>query len=148
MRVSIKPEVLRWVINYSQKPYEELEKRYAKLGEWLRGEAMPTMNQVKDFAKYTRVPIGYLFLTQPPKEVTKDMPAFRTVTTKESTQYSRELVDTINSMRLRQDWLSEYRKKEEYPMLSFIGAYDGSDIDKMVADSYKMLDLYEGWQKN
>ncbi|WP_288761223.1 ImmA/IrrE family metallo-endopeptidase [uncultured Veillonella sp.] len=147
MRVSIKPEVLQWVINYSQKPYEELEKRYAKLGEWLRGDAMPTMNQVKDFAKYTRVPIGYLFLTQPPKEVTNDMPAFRTVTTKESMQYSRELVDTINSMRLRQDWLSEYRKKEEYPMLSFIGAYDGTDIDKMVADSYKMLDLYEGWQK-
>ena len=66
-RVAVKPEILRWARERADRSVESLRVRFPKYEQWERGEAVSTLKQLEAFAKTTYVPMGYLFLPQPPQ---------------------------------------------------------------------------------
>lgn len=70
-RVPVEPELLRWARE------EDLANRFRKLPEWESGETRPTLKQEEAFARAVHVPVGYLFLQEPPDEPIP-IPDFRT----------------------------------------------------------------------
>ena len=66
--VSIQRELIRWAVERSRLPADELAERFPKLESWISGEKQPTMRQLEDFAKRTMTPLGYLFLKNLPKK--------------------------------------------------------------------------------
>src|SRR6266702_3225814 len=96
--VSIKPELIRWAIERSQLPWDQLAKTFPKLDQWRRGERLPTSKQLEQFARTTMTPLGYLFLAEPPDE-TLPIPDFRTVGETPINRPSPNLLETIHAMK-------------------------------------------------
>jgi len=73
---------------------EDLAARFRKLPGWEAGETQPTAKQAEAFARAVHVPVGYLFLSEPPDE-TVPIPDFRTVRGQAIARPSPNLLDTI-----------------------------------------------------
>jgi len=120
-RIEVKPELLDWAVVRSGKDRAKLQKRFSKLDEWQRGELLPTLKQLEDFAKATYTPLGYLFLETPPED---KMPIrdFRTVMGRAPRRPSPNLLDTIYQMQRRQEWMREFLQGHDAGRLGFIGS--------------------------
>jgi len=68
MRVNVRPELLRWACERAGFNLYHFTDRFPHLQAWERGQKQPTLKQLEAFARATRAPIGYLFLTKPPQE--------------------------------------------------------------------------------
>lgn len=120
-RVTVKPDLLRWARERIGRSTENLGKRFKKLAEWERGEAQPTLKQLEAYARATHVPIGYLFLPEPPEE-RMPIPDLRTIRNQEVRHPSPDLLDTIYAMQRRQAWLREMLIDCEAEPLDFVGS--------------------------
>ena len=67
-RVTVKPELLQWACKRIPVDPEVLHRRFPKYAERERGALKPTLQQMKDFAQFTRVPIAALFVSEPMEE--------------------------------------------------------------------------------
>ena len=64
--VAVSKEILEWVI--SQIRMEDVSSAVTqRLLQWYNGEKTPTFNQVEETSRATGIPLGYFFLTTPPK---------------------------------------------------------------------------------
>ena len=125
-RVEVEPALLRWARERSGRDVGDLLSRFPKLKSWERREAKPTLRQIEAFAKATRTPVGYLFLSQPPVDQLP-MTDFRTMPGEEFDRPSPDLLDTIYLCQQRQDWYrNEARIAGEAP-LNFIGSLRTTD---------------------
>ena len=68
-RVAINPELLLWARERANLDLHDLETKFPNLGSWEVGEVQPTLKQVEAFARAVHVPVGYLFLSAPSKEL-------------------------------------------------------------------------------
>ncbi len=102
---------------------------------WERGDKRPTFRQAQTFAKRLYVPFGYLYLREPPAE---KMPLadFRTEKGGKP-KPSPDLLDTLNYTLGKQDWLREYRESEDASDLPFVGRFDTTDSETVVADDMR-----------
>ena len=144
-RVAIKPSLLTWARERADKSQENLLKRFNKLPVWETGELKPTLKQLQEFAQAVHVPLGYLFLPEPPKEKlpTAD---FRTISDTTCTTLSPNLFDTLYSMQRRQMWLREYLLEYEVEPLSFVGSARTTDDSIAVGrEMRRALRINEGW---
>lgn len=74
------------------------------------------------------------------------MPLFRTLADEPTTTPSAELLDTINIMQLRQEWLHDYLSDQGQDPLQFVGCARATDEPAAVAHQIRRaLDLIEGW---
>jgi len=122
MRVSVKPELLRWARERARIPEATLARRLPKLAAWEQGSLQPTLKQVEAFARATHAPIGYLFLETPPVEDIP-IPDFRTFAAAQVAQPSANLLDTIYTCQQRQEWYRESLRTEgEDTPLPFVGS--------------------------
>lgn len=145
IRVSVKPELLRWACERSRHTISSLAKKFPKLELWERGEVNPTLKQLENFAKATRVPIGYLFLPEPPEEP-MPIPDFRTLADTELAQASPDLLDTIYAMQRRQAWLREDRIECEAEALEFAGSASQADDPNAIGlEMRRMTGFEDGW---
>ncbi len=129
IRAPVNPEMLRWtrdraLIGLSPERTEAMQKKIAgfkALSEWEAGRMLPTLRQAENFAKAVHAPIGYLFLSKPPKE---DMPIpdFRTFSGHEVTQPSLDLLETIYICQDRQDWYRNFARSNGEPDLNFVSS--------------------------
>ena len=120
IRVAIAPDMLRWARERARLEQNELAARFKKLPEWEEGEAQPTLKQVEAFAKAVHVPVGYLFLPEPPDEPLP-IPDFRTFAGRAVTRPSPNLLDTIYACQERQSWYRDFVRVAHQPELDFIG---------------------------
>lgn len=120
-RVPVKPELLRWACERAGKPESALAEKFSGFTEWLAGEKAPTLKQLEDFAKATRTPFGFFFLTEPPAEAIP-IPDFRTVGSARIQHPSPDLLDTIYLCQQRQDWYRQNALVLGEPALDFIGS--------------------------
>ena len=138
IRAPIKPELFVWARERAGIESEALTKRFKKLPEWERGEALPTVKQAKDFARAVHVPVGYLFLPEPPKE-TLPIDDFRTLGGKAIVRPSPDLLDMIHICQERQQWYKEFAREEGEPELTFVGTATVDTPPKTVAKRIRNL---------
>ena len=121
IRVPIEPELLRWARERAGKSEEDLVTRFKKLSEWESGATQPTLKQVEAFARTVHVPIGYLFLSEPPDEPVP-IPDFRTFAGHAISRPSPNLLDTIYTCQDRQGWYREFARVDGQPERTFVGS--------------------------
>ena len=121
IRVPIKPDLLRWARERAGKSEKDLSGRFKKFPAWESGEAQPTLKQVEAFARAVHVPVGYLFLSEPPDEPVP-IPDFRTFAGQAVSRPSPNLLDTIYACQDRQSWYREFARVNGQPERSFVGS--------------------------
>lgn len=119
--MEVAPEILRWAMGRSGREAEALERRFPKLGMWLRGEAGPTLRQIQEFAAATYTPFGYFFLAGPPEEELP-IPDFRTRRAEGLRKPSGDLLDTIYLCQSRQAWFEEFAREERLDPVALVGS--------------------------
>jgi Zn-dependent peptidase ImmA (M78 family) len=124
--------VLRWAAQRARMGDGVLEARFPRWPQWLKGEALPTLRQLEDFAQATHTPFGYFFLPQPPKEVLP-VPDFRTLRDEQLAQPSADLLDTLYLCQQRQDWFRDHARVSGLPPLTFVGSVTLRDDPVSVA---------------
>lgn len=77
-RVAVEWAVLRWARERAGRTRESLTPNFARFADMETGEVQPTLKQLEAFASAVHVPIGYLFLREPPEEPVP-IPDFRTI---------------------------------------------------------------------
>lgn len=132
LRVDIQPELLVWACERSRKDVDTLSAKFPKLPEWLTGETKPTLKQLEGFAHATHTPVGYLFLQKPPYEEVP-IPDMRTMRNEALRRPSPDLLDTVYTCQLRQDWYRDYLRAEGHGPLSFVGTAGLRDDPSEVA---------------
>lgn len=145
--MKVEPMVLLDVIEKSNREIAEVQNRFNQLDKWLEGEVKPTYNQLVNLSKFLRVPFGYLLLEEPVKE---DIPLldFRTVDTEAIYKPSRELIDTIQDMEMKQAWYREQMVEAENDPLRFVGIVkdiNNISVIKMVNDIRHIFQLDDDW---
>lgn len=141
--VNVKPELIKWAMNRSGK-IEEVKARFP-IEKWLSQERTPTFRQLENFSKTTHVPLGYLFLSKPPKEELP-VPNYRTVNERFAVAPSTELIDTIQLMERRQDWMRDHLIRLGNKSLPYVGSATVKDDPKLVAQNIReTLGLDDGW---
>ncbi len=120
-RVTVKPEILRWARERADRSVESLRHRFPRYDRWERGEAAPTLKQLEAFARATYVPVGYLFLAEPPTERIP-IPDLRTVANREVGHASADLLDTIYLCQQRQAWYRDYARSIGDRTQGFVGS--------------------------
>lgn len=120
-RVTIEPKLVRWALDRARLSPAGLHKRFPRLDDWERGAAQPTLKQLENFARATHVPIGFLFLREPPREAVP-IPDLRTVAGREIAAPSPDLLDTIYLCQQRQEWYRDFARTAREPKREFVGS--------------------------
>lgn len=120
-RAPVKPEMLRWAIERARVSPDDLNARFKKLEEWLQGDVQPTLKQLDAFANAVHVPVGYLFLPEPPEEQLP-IPDFRTVAGRPLERPSPNLLEMIYACQERQSWYADFARLYQEPALPFVGS--------------------------
>lgn len=144
-RVAVKPSLLKWARNRARLEVRDLAAKFPKYGAWEQGEAQPTFKQLESFARATATPFGYLFLDEPPIEALH-IPDFRTIRSEAVGRPSPELLETVQLMQRRQDWMRDFLKEEGQRPLAFVGSSSlRSNPDDVAATMRETLGLRDGW---
>ncbi len=144
-RISINANLLVWARERSGLSEESLERRFPKLHQWLEGSVQPTMRQIEQFARKTRTPVGYFFLSEPPEEKLP-IPHFRTIDDRPAKSPSPELLDTVYTMQQRQAWMREFLIEQGQSPLPFYGSASRDDDPGNIANDIKrVLELGNEW---
>lgn len=133
-RVPIDPQMLRWARERAGMAVEDLVGRFKKLPEWETGTASPTLKQLDAFARAVHVPVGTLFLPEPPEE-RLPIPDFRTVDNRAVARPSPNLLDMLYACQERQAWYRDFAQVTGQPPRAFVGRADRSmPPDAVAAD--------------
>lgn len=146
-RIIVRPEILNWAIKNSGLSIEELSSDYKKINSWIEGNSGPTINQAMALSRKLRIPFGYLLLEKIPFE-NISVVEFRTVDSKELDQPSRELIDTIKDMEIKQFWMQDYLVKEGYQENTLAGrrTFDREiNLNDVVKDIREIISLETNW---
>ena len=109
VRVDVAASLYAWASERSGLDSGELAHKFPKLPQWESGDHRPTLKQLERFAKATRTPVGYFFLSAPPDEQVP-IPDLRTVGDSGVRRPSPDLLDTIYQCQQRQDWYRDYAR--------------------------------------
>ncbi|MDE0205724.1 MAG: ImmA/IrrE family metallo-endopeptidase [Candidatus Tectomicrobia bacterium] len=120
-RVSVNAEILRWAQERAGLTQDDLIGKFSKLPEWESGSIQPTLKQAEAFARTVHIPVGYLFLAQPPEEPVP-IPDFRTISGQAVKRPSPNLLDMIYACQERQGWYRDFLRVTQEPELDFVGS--------------------------
>lgn len=117
---------------------KKLEIPEERLTQWESGEDLPTLAQAQKVANTLYIPLGYLYLEQPPSELA-EAPDLRTARNRGSDEFSSDFIETYQSVQLRQQWFREFRRQEGYSELPFVGLCDEFTSLETVASAMSEL---------
>jgi Zn-dependent peptidase ImmA (M78 family)/transcriptional regulator with XRE-family HTH domain len=120
-RVAVEGTMLRWARERAGRTQESLKQKFAHVADWETGELQPTLKQLEAFAKAVHVPIGYLFLREPPEEPVP-IPDFRTVADQPLRRASPDLLDTVYLCQQRQEWFRDDARQAGAQPIPFVGS--------------------------
>ncbi len=121
IRAPVNPELLRWARERAGLMQQDLVVKFKNLPGWENGQNQPTLKQVEAFARAVHVPVGYLFLSEPPDE-TIPIPDFRTFAGHTVMRPSPNLLDTIYACQERQSWYRNFARVSGNSDLGFVGS--------------------------
>lgn len=125
-RVNVAPQMLVWARKRSGRQATDFAKRFPKLERWESGDLAPTMRQLQDYARATHTPVGYFFLPEPPVEEVP-LPDFRTFGDEEVLTPTPDLLDTVYTCELRQDWYRDFAEDHGYDEVELVGSQSADD---------------------
>lgn len=141
-RININPTMLSWAVERFGGNTAEYAEENSKFDNWMNGDKLPTLIELQKFAKKFYVPLGYLFLSEPPKE-TDLIPLFRRSRDKKMGLNIREEVKTLEE---RQDWLSDYLRGEGFDKLDYVGIFQAdSSVNDICIKIEEILHLPINW---
>ncbi|WP_420617304.1 ImmA/IrrE family metallo-endopeptidase [Candidatus Palauibacter sp.] len=144
-RVPVSPEMLRWACERAGYEVADVAARVPQLQAWVRREGQPTLKQLEKLAKVTHTPLGYLFLPEPPAE-RLPVPDYRTVAGTAGDRPSPDLLDTLYTMRRRQEWFRESLVDGDAEPLAFVACARLTDQpDAAGREMRRALGLDAGW---
>lgn len=114
-------ELITWARQRSGVGFDELARRFPRLGDWESGDVSPTLKQLEKFANSTHTPVGFLFLPEPPDEELP-LPDFRTMRDEAVRRASPDLLDTIFQSQQRQDWYRDYARSTREDPVAIVGS--------------------------
>lgn len=135
-RIHINADILIWAIERVGNNVDEFLLRNPKVEEWINGTKLPTLKSLENFAKKLYVPLGYLFLQEPPLEECP-IPFFRSTTNR---QNNINIYDTVLAMQDRQEWLSNYLRQDGMEKLDFVGIMT-ADMQRIEDACNKIRDI-------
>lgn len=144
-RVNIDAHMLTWAIERAgYERHEFFNEKMPTVRDWISGAKKPTFKQLEKFSKKVYLPVGYLFLSEPPAE-TLPIPFFRTEGN-QAEEVGINTRDMILILQQRQDWLREYLQKNDFEPLAYVGAFrNNRDVNAVVASIRAALGLTEDW---
>jgi len=144
-RVAVKENVLRWAIDRSNKSVDALRSHFPKIREWIDGVSQPTLKQLEALSRETTTPFGLPLLDAPPDEQLP-IPHFRTMDDRTVHRPSVDLIDTIQTMQRRQDWMRDYVADTGQAPLSFVDSVKLGEPAQSVAERMRAtLGFNEDW---
>ncbi|MDY7011658.1 MAG: DNA-binding protein, partial [Planctomycetota bacterium] len=145
-RVEVQAGLFRWALERSGHTEESARSEFLKFSEWLDGTRLPTLRQLEKFANWTRTPFGFFLLDSPPED-RLPIPDFRT-THGQTRRPSPDLLETVQAMQRRQEWMREFLLEEGQEPLVFVGKASTKNSPEDVAQSMRgALDLHKDWAK-
>jgi Zn-dependent peptidase ImmA (M78 family)/DNA-binding XRE family transcriptional regulator len=143
--VAITSEVFRWARERAGLSDEKLAKsvsaKLEKIRAWETGKEYPNFHQAQKLASALSIPLGYLFLSQPP-QITNPVADFRTLPGKEGGNLSPNLQDVLDDALRKRDWYKEWRQQENIAPFDFVGKYSlRSKPENIVLDMRQVLDV-------
>lgn len=144
-KLNVNPAVLRWARQRASLEIADLEHKVSEeYGSWETGEVKPTLRQLETMAKETKVAIGRLFLSEPPKEDRDPITDFRTIGSAGVLRPGPDLLDTIYHCQDCQDWYRDYLRSVDADRLDFIGSVDvNSDVELTARKIRAELDQFD-----
>lgn len=137
---SVSPHLINWAIDRSTKSDERIAKAVGttveRLRAWKLGDQLPTFRQIQKLANATHVPLGYLYLSQPPQEPLP-IADFQTLDGEPAGAISPELRESIESVQRKQQWYREYRIELGEGPLAWTGRFSTSNQPAEVAESIR-----------
>lgn len=135
---------IEWAIQRADADLDVLLNAFPKLNEWINQESDPTVKQLEKLTKRLHVPFGYMFSDDLPDE-SLSFPFFR-AGKEAKAKVSLNVYHTIQILKDRQTWLTEYLEESGYEDLSFVGKYNlESNVLEIVNDIRKTLNLQTNW---
>lgn len=142
--IAVNPKMLTWAIARAGFIVDDFLGKFPHVRKWIEQAKRPTVKQLEEFSKRVHIPLGFLFLQEPPSEHIP-FPFFRTGKNA-SYQVNLNVYDTILILQRRQDWLTDYLLENEEKPLSFVGKFNiQSSYETIVDDIRKTLDLTPDW---
>ncbi|MCR1913993.1 hypothetical protein CWE03_04890 [Lactobacillus johnsonii] len=144
-KFKVNNKILKWVLQIAD---DKLGVDWIdKIKVWMKGEKTPTIHQLQVLSKKSQIPFGNFFLSDPPVE---EIPLlkFRTINNDEVTKVSSELLKMIDSMEMRSDWLEDYRIREGYSPILFVGMgkhKSQQSSEEIAKQILKFFNLKEDW---
>lgn len=120
MKVEVKPTLWEWACHRGSLDEQTLLRQFPKLREWKEGKDHPTLKQLEKFAQKNQIPLGMLFLPEPPVEKLP-IPDFRTINNNSVNIPSQNLLETIYLCQQRQDWYSQYLREQGLEKNQYVG---------------------------
>ena len=157
--VAITGEVFRWARERAGISAARLAKtlptKVEKIHAWEAETEYPNFRQAQKIAIALSIPLGYLFLPQPPK-ITLPIADFRTVPGKENVALSLNLQDVLDDALRKRDWYSEWRRDEGFTPFEFIGKFSvQNNPEEIIQDMRQVLDIpvdfaasFSSWQEH
>ena len=103
--------------------------RFANWDWWLTEEERPGFSEVEAIADFTHVPVGYLFLSEPPQEELP-IPDFRAGRGPDVAP-SGDLLETIYLNQRRQGWYEDYLTEfGDADSLPFVGSARHASVER------------------
>lgn len=146
-RIKINKEIYIWAIRESKKDFEEIKARFKDIEAWISQDKSPTFRQIEELANFLKVPLGYMFLDEPPKtDIIQS--EFRTIGNK-MPEISKELKDTLYNVGRKRDWLSGYRREKGWEKLipDTSNDFGNKDINTICQNAKEFIDLDEFWYR-
>ncbi|MBZ5500244.1 MAG: XRE family transcriptional regulator [Acidobacteriia bacterium] len=132
-RVHVKPELLRWARERAGFDLSDFARAFPHLDAWEHGAVRPTLKQIERFAKATYIPVGYLFLPEPPVERIP-IPDLRASRNKSIRRPSPDLLDVIYICQQRQEWYRDFAQAMGGKALPFVGSVElTSEVERTAA---------------
>lgn len=137
-RAAITPGLLRWARERRGQTVEaaaqHVQVRPELFTEWEQGSERPTFRQAQVVARGLHVPLGYLFLSEPPTEELP-IPDLRRRDLESLTTPSLDLLAVVNDALLKQQWYRSYLLGEGATPLSFVARFALDDPPGVVASA-------------
>ena len=150
--MAISGKVFRWAIERAGFSNEKLalsmKTKPEKIIAWEAGKEFPNFQQTQKLASKLNIPLGYLFLSDPP-EITVPIADFRTLPGKPSFTISLDLQEILDDALRKRDWYKEWRKSEGFPPFEFIGKFTIQDNPfDIINDIRQVLEIPSDFPKH